>query len=203
MKSFWRLMATGAFVAALLLSPGSAQADDILDQIAEAIAMYKEGDYSGAIAGLDFASTQIRQLLAGQAADALPAPLPGWEAEDAETTAMSGSMFGGGISAERTYRKGDAHVDVQLLGESPMLQGMMMMFNNPMIMSGSGKSLKRIKGQKAAVEYDGKDRSGEIMMIVAGSVMITVRGSDVSQEDLMAYAEAIDFELLGKLASGN
>ena len=141
MKSFWRLMATGAFVAALLLSPGSAQADDILDQIAEAIAMYKEGDYSGAIAGLDFASTQIRQLLAGQAADALPAPLPGWEAEDAETTAMSGSMFGGGISAERTYRKGDAHVDVQLLGESPMLQGMMMMFNNPMIMSGSGKSL--------------------------------------------------------------
>jgi hypothetical protein len=196
-------MATGAFVAALLLAPGSAQADDILDQIAEAIAMYKEGDYSGAIAGLDFASTQIRQLLAGQAADALPAPLPGWEAEDAETTAMSGTMFGGGISAERTYRKGDAEVDVQLLGESPMLQGMMMMFNNPMIMSGSGKSLKRIKGHKAAVEYDGKDRSGEIMMIVAGSVMITVRGSDVSQEDLTAYAEAIDFELLGKLASGN
>ena len=203
MKSLWRVMATGAFVAALLLSPGSAQADDILDQIAEAIAMYKEGDYSGAIAGLDFASTQIRQLLAGQAADALPAPLPGWEAEDAETTAMSGTMFGGGISAERAYRKGDAQVDIQLLGESPMLQGMMMMFNNPMIMSGSGKSLKRIKGQKAAVEYDGKDRSGEIMMIVAGSVMITVRGSDVSQEDLMAYAEAIDFELLGKLASGN
>jgi hypothetical protein len=72
-----------------------------------------------------------------------------------------------------------------------------------MIMSGSAKSLKRIKGQKAAVECDGKDRSGEIMMIVAGSVMITVRGSDVSQEDLMAYAEAIDFELLGKLALGN
>jgi hypothetical protein len=33
--------------------------------------------------------------------------------------------------------------------------------------------------------------------------MITVRGSDVSQEDLMVYADANDFELLGKLASGN
>ena len=30
-----------------------------------------------------------------------------------------------------------------------------------------------------------------------------MRGSDVRQEDLMDYAEAIDFELLGKLPSGN
>ena len=203
MTRFARLMLIGSLAWGLLFAPGTGYADEILDQIDEAIALYKQGDYSGAIAGLDFAMTQIRQLQAARVADALPAALPGWQTEEAETMVMGGTMLGGGISAERTYKKGDAKVDIQLIGESPMLQGMLMMFNNPMMMSNSGKTLKRIKGQKAAWEYDVDDRSGEITIVAHNVVLITVEGSNVDQDDLLAYAEEIDFDLIGELVSGN
>ena len=201
MKRFPWLVLIGCLACGLFFTSGTVYADDILDQIDEAIALYKQGDYKGAIAGLDFATAQIRQLLAGQVADALPEALPGWQAEEVETLAMA--MFGGGVSAERSYTKGDATVDIQLIGESPMLQGILMMFNNPAIMSSSGKTLKRIKGHKAALEYDVDDRSGEITMVVHNVVLITVEGSDVDQDDMLAYAEAIDFDLIGELISGN
>jgi len=203
MTRFARLMLIGSLAWGLLFAPGTGYADEILDQINEAIALYKQGDFSGAIAGLEFAMTQIRQLQAARVADALPAALPGWQAEEAETMVMAGTMLGGGISAERTYTKGDAEVDIELIGESPMLQGMLMMFNNPMMMSSSGKTLKRIKGQKAAWEYDADDRSGEITIVTHNVVLITVKGSNVDQDDLLAYAEAIDFDLIGELVSGN
>ena len=197
------LLMIGTLASGLLIAPDTARADDILDQIDEAIALYKQGDYSGAIAEFDFITTQIRQLQAGRVADALPPALPGWKTEDAETNAMSGAMLGGGISAERTYTKGKAEVDIQLIGESPMLQGILMMFKNPMILSSSGKKLKRISGLKAACEYDADDRSGEIMMVAHNAVLITVQGTDVDEDDLQAYAEAIDIDLIGKVVSGN
>jgi len=203
MTGFPRMILIGCLACGMLFTTGTVYADDILDQIDEAIALYKQGDYRGAVAELDFATTQIRQLLAGQAADALPEALPNWQAEEVETMAMAGAMFGGGISAERNYTKGDAEVDIQIIGDSPMLQGMLMMFNNPAIMSGSGKSLKRIKGHKAALEYDKGDRSGEITMVAHNVVLITVKGSNVDKDDLLAYAEAIDFDLIGDLVAEN
>jgi hypothetical protein len=196
------LVTCGLVLAALAIHPGAALADEILGQIEEAIVLYKQGDYAGAASGLDFAATQIRQLQAGRVSEALPEPLTGWKAAEAETAAMSGAMFGGGITAERSYVKDDAQVDIQIVGEAPMLQAVLMMFNNPMMMSGSGKKLTRIKSQKAALEYDKDDQSGEIIIVVQNSVMVTVKGSDVSQEDLRAYADAIDYDLISKLASG-
>ncbi|MBU1700673.1 MAG: hypothetical protein KJ970_08030 [Candidatus Eisenbacteria bacterium] len=203
MKRFTGLMLIGILACGLFFALGTATADEILDQINEAMELYKQGDYSGAVSGLDFAAMQIRELQAARAAEALPAALPGWQAEEAETSSMSGAMFGGGISAERTYTKDDAEVNIQLISESPMLQGIMMMFNNPMVMSSSGKKLKQIKGQKAAWEYNPEDRSGEIILVAHNVVMITVKGSNVDESELLAYAEAIDFDLIGKLVSGN
>lgn len=34
-------------------------------------------------------------------------------------------------------------------------------------------------------------------------VLITVKGSNVDQDDLQPHAEAIDFDLIGELVSGN
>jgi hypothetical protein len=197
-------MLIGSIVAAGILFGGTiAQADEILDQVNEAIDMYKAGDYGGAASGLDFAAQQIRQLQAGEISQALPDALPGWKVADSETTAMSAAFFGGGITAGREYAKGDAEVGIQIVGQAPMLQAVLMMFNNPMMMSGSGMKLTRIEGQKAAVEYDKQERSGEIQIVVQNSVLVTVTGSDVSQEDLEAYAGAVDYDLIKEFASGN
>jgi hypothetical protein len=177
-------------------------ADEIVDQINEAIKMYEAGDYAGAVSELEFAATQIRQLQAGEISNALPQPLPGWKAEDIETSAMSGAMMGGGVTAGREYHKDDASIEIQIIGQAPMLQAVAMMFQNPMIMSSSGKKLTKIKGYKAAVEYKEGERSGEIQLIVQSSVLVTVSGHGVSEEDLKTYAEAIDYKLIEKLAAG-
>lgn len=198
------LWAVGAMVlSGVILSTAVARADEILDQINEAIGMYKAGDYAGAVGGLDFAAQQIRQLQADRVSEALPDPLPGWAAEESETSAMSAAMFGGGISAEREYTKGDASVEIRIVGEAPMLQAVMMMFNNPMMMSGSGRKLTRIKGLKAMVEYDKEERSGETTLLVQNSVLVTVSGSNVGEDDIKAYAEVIDYKLIESVVSGN
>jgi hypothetical protein len=102
-------------------------------------------------------------------------------------------MFGGGTSAEREYTRGDASVTIQIMTDSPMLQGVAMMINNPMFAGADGGKLERINKQKALVKYDEGDRSGSINLMVAGTILITIEGNDADLDDLRAYAEAIDY----------
>jgi hypothetical protein len=186
-----------ALVAVCLVVP--AAADEILDQIQQAIDLYKAGDYAGAAGELEFAAAQIRQLRAGEISGALPDALPGWTAQDAETAAMGAAFMGGGTSASRSYEKDDASVDIQILTDSPMLSSMSMLLNNPMMLSGSGQKLIRVGGNKAALEWD-EDR-GTINVVVQGSVLVSVEGSGCTQDDLTKYAEAVDYDLIKKLMS--
>jgi hypothetical protein len=182
-------------VALTMVQP--ATADEILDQINQAIQLYKSGDFAGAASELEFATAQIRQLRAGEVSGALPQPLSGWTARDAETAAMGAAIFGGGTSASRSYEKGDARIDIQIMTDSPMLQAVTMMLNNPMILSGSGQKLIRVKGNKASLEWDGSQ--GTINVVVLGNMLVTVEGRDCTQDDLTAYAEAVDYDLLKQI----
>jgi hypothetical protein len=200
-RTFRRLAAVVLCLVIVIALP--AWADEIGDQIRSALKLYEDGDYATAASELEFAAMQIRQMQAGRIADALPKPLPGWQAEDVETTAMPGMAMGGGSAAAREYTKGDTSVEVQIMGDSPMMQGLAMMMNNPMIAASSGNKLIKVKGQKALLQYDASDHSGELQIVVGNNVLVTVNGSDVTQEDLQAYAEAVNYELILKLAAGN
>ena len=112
-------------------------------------------------------------------------------------------MMGGAVGANREYRKDDATAEIQILAESPMLPAIAMMFNNQMMLTSSGMQLIKIKGQKAALEYDTANRSGEIMLVVLNTVLVTVSGNNIDQEDLKAYAEAVDYALIKKIAAGS
>jgi hypothetical protein len=182
-------------VALTMVQP--ATADEILDQINQAIQLYKSGDFAGAASELEFATAQIRQLRAGEVSGALPQPLSGWTARDAETAAMGAAIFGGGTSASRSYEKGDARIDIQIMTDSPMLQAVSMMLNNPMMLSGSGQKLIRVKGNKASLEWDGSQ--GTINIVVMGNMLVSVEGRECTQDDLTAYAEAVDYDLLKQI----
>ncbi|MEZ5275034.1 MAG: hypothetical protein R3F07_01485 [Opitutaceae bacterium] len=171
----------------------AAETDPVVETVKEAMDYYKEGDYAGAAASLDYASQMIRQKRSEGLTEFLPEPLEGWSAEDASSQASGAAMFGGGTSAEREYTKGDANVKVQIMTDSPMLQGVAMMINNPMFAGADGGKLERISKQKALVKYDDGDRSGSINLMVAGTILITIEGNDVDLDDLRAYAEAIDY----------
>ena len=186
-----------AAVTLTLLIVAPAAADEIIEQIQQAIELYQAGDFAGAAGELEFAAAQIRQLRAGELSGALPEPLAGWTAADAQTAAMGAAMFGGGTSASRSYSQDNASIEVQILTDSPMLQSLAMMLNNPMILSSSGQKLVRVQGNKAALEWDGD--SGAVNVVVMGSVLVTVNGNDCTEDDLMGYAEAVDYKLIKEM----
>lgn len=186
-------------VAGLVLVTQAAAADEVMDAIDEGVKAYKAGEYANAAGQLDYAAQLIRQLKGAQIRDFLPKPLVGWTAQDASSEASGASIFGGGVSAERQYRNGDKMVTARISGDSPMLQGLMMMFSNPAFAAQGGGRLQTVKGQKALVKMEANAKKGEVSLIVGQRYLVQVSGSDVTKDDLIAYVEAMDFDGLLKL----
>lgn len=181
----------------VVLSP--VLADDVTDSINEALKQYGNGEFADAVQSLDYASQLIRQKKGGQLEAFLPKPIAGWKAEDAKSQAMGSAMFGGGVTAERSYVKDNSRVNVKIITDSPMIQGMMMMFSNPMMATSDGGKLEKINGEKAIVKYSNENKDGNINLMVAGRFLITVDGDDVARQDLIAFAQGIDFKKLAVL----
>ena len=176
-----------------------AVADDVTDYINEALEFYKDGQYSEAVSSLNFAEQLIQQKKSSGLEAFLPEPLKGWDAEAATSQAAGSAMLGGGISAERQYSKGDSSIRIQILADSPMLQGVMMMMSNPMFAASDGGKMERIGKQKAIVKYDAGNKEGEIQIVVANRFMVTVEGDGISDTELKDYAKAIDYDKMAQL----
>ena len=172
----------------------SPKADEITDSIDEALQNYKDGDYSDAVANLNYASQLIQQKKGEDLKALLPAPLKGWTAEDASSQAMGAAMLGGGVTAERQYYKENSRINIQVVTDSPVLQGVMMMLSNPMFAASDGGKVQRINQQKAIVKYEAGRQSGSIQIVVANRFLVTIEGNDVAKEDLEAYAKAMDYK---------
>jgi len=191
----WVWIRISMLVAAILVTANSALwADDVEDAVKEGLAYYQSGDFSNAAGSLEYAAQLIRQKKGGEMESLLPQPLAGWTAEESSTQAMGAAMFGGGVTVERSYTKGDSRVTVQFLTDSPMLQGMMMMLTNPVIATADGGKLEKIKGQKALVKYNTGAKQGEITLVVVNKILVLVEGRNVSKADLTGYAAAVDYQ---------
>lgn len=173
-----------------------ASADDIEDSIQEGLKAYQAGDFQGAAGSLEYAAQLIRQKRGTALQVVLPQPLAGWEAEEATSQAAGAAMFGGLTSVERVYRKGAATVTVRVMADSPMMQGMMMIFANPAAAAASGMKLQRIGDQKAMVKFDAASKDGEVTLAVANRFLVTVEGRGAEQQELMSYAGAVDYKKL-------
>jgi hypothetical protein len=107
--------------------------------------------------------------------------------------------LGGGVFAERSYQKGTSFVQVKIVTDSPMVQSIMMMLSNPMILTASGAQLSRIKGEQAIVKYDPQTGNGDINVVVSNRFLITLNGRMLSQNELLEYADKIDYKKLASL----
>ena len=193
------LIAATVFSLVFFFSAAAAIADDVTDYINEALEYYKDGQYSEAVSSLNFAEQLIQQKKSSGLEAFLPEPLNGWDAEAATSQAASSAMLGGGISAERRYTKDDSSVEIQIVADSPMLQGVMMMLSNPMFAASDGGKMERIGKQKAIVKYDASNQSGEIQIVVANRFMVTIEGDGVTDKVLKDYAGAIDFNKMAQM----
>jgi hypothetical protein len=196
MKLRARLKGVGVLAIVALLCCASAYADDVTDSINEALEYYNAGKYSDAVGSLNYAAQIIGQKKGGQLEAFLPAPLEGWTAEAADSQAAGAAVFGAGVSASRNYTKEDASVNIQIVTDSVLLQGMMVMFTNPVLAASDGGKLEKISGQKAIVKYSEAEKKGGINIMVANRYLVTIEGSNVTKDDLTAYSKAVAYEKL-------
>ena len=182
----------------LLLALGGpslqAHADDVTDLLDQAKNQYEDGQLSAAKQSLEFASQLIAQQNASSLESFLPEPLDGWSTQDSNNASVSSTIYGGGISAEREYASGSNDARVSIVGDSPMISQMAMIFSNPMLMSAGGNQAVLINGNMAMVQ------NNELQMMVANRFLVTISGT-ASQEDKVEYAKAIDQDGLGQFGN--
>ncbi|MGH6783286.1 MAG: hypothetical protein ACREBP_01535 [Sphingomicrobium sp.] len=187
-------MLTRAFTAAFLALatiPAFA-ADDILAAIDQARKAYQSGELTRSKQSLDLASQLIGQKNAEAFAALLPAALPGWQAEKAQTSAVGAIGFGASqASRNYTNAKGDS-VEVQITGDSAVIAQIATFLANPGIAGAIGK-VTRVGSMNAIVGTD-----GDIHMVVANKFMVMVQGS-APADAKMAYARAVDVAKLSKM----
>jgi hypothetical protein len=148
-------------------------ADEVADQIKEALELYEKGNYSEAVTNLNFAVGQIQQKQAAGLKVVFPEPL----VEDS-----------------------DRSVDIEIVTDSPLLQSVLMFFTNPAFTASQPDTkLVKIGGQKALQKFNSQDREGEINIVIASRMLVSIkgRGSD-KPDDMLAYANAMDFGKLSK-----
>ncbi|WP_051305312.1 hypothetical protein [Desulfogranum mediterraneum] len=193
MKKLYVLLA--AMLLVLQCHPSQAE-DTVLTTIEEAVRQYKAGDYAEAASNLDYASQLIRQQKSEKLQQLLPEAPPGWQAKEATAQSIGSAILGGGITVSREYSKGGSSLSLEIVSDSPVLQSVLMVINNPMFAGAGGGKLETLKGQRSIVKYDSNKQEGEVYIVVGGRFMVTVKGSQVERAELIRLAEAVDYEQL-------
>jgi hypothetical protein len=185
-----------ALAVLFLALPLHAGEDTVLSTIKEATRQYQAGDYSGSASNLDYASQLIRQKKSEKMKDLLPEPLPGWDGKEASAQALGAAVLGGGVTVSRDYTRGASSISVEIVSDSPVLQSVLMMLNNPVFAGAGGGRLETVKGNRSVLKFDSGKKSGELYIVVASRFVVTVKGRQVAREDLLAYGEAMDYRVL-------
>lgn len=177
------------------LSAPAAYADDVTDQIKEALTAYEKKDFDIAVTAMNTALQLINQKQAEVMAKILPEPLSGWKIRERKNSAVGAGVMGGGNQAKRVYTKAGARVTVSLIGNSPMLRMLSMAFSNPMF-QGGGSKLVIMGGRK--VMQNTNDNSLQAM--INNKLLVSVKGNRKAEsDDIKEYFKAIDFAALEKM----
>ena len=174
----------------------SVRADDVTDQIDQALTAYRKHDLPSAVAALEAAANLLRQARADALKSVLPPVPPGWNADQIDTSAAGAAMLGVGTTVGRTYRNGSQQVEVQIITDSPMLQGMAALINSPL---GAAAGMKTVVIGGRPMSYVANDNS--FITLVAGKTIVKVTGDKTTLEPtLRGFIAATDFAALEKLA---
>lgn len=192
-KGIWLLLCFFILPPSLLLAD---EPDPVTQTIEKALEEYKRQDFTNAASNLDYASQLIRQKKGEALRKLLPEALSGWTADEGKSQVTAASLLGGGLTAEKNYRQDDSVVTISIITDSPLLQFMIMMFSNPIFAASTGQ-FELINGYKGIVNY--QNNRGDINIVVNNRFLITLKGRQVSRDDLVNYAKSIDLKAIASL----
>lgn len=173
-----------------------ARADEVLTAVDEAVKQYEKGDYDGSASNLDYAAQLIRQKKSEALKEVLPEPFAGWEAEPATAQATGTAVFGKNVSVSRTYARKPSAVTIDIVSDSPVMQSLIMMLSNPVLAGAGGAKVETFAAHKGIVKYDEVSRNGDVNIVIDNKFLVTVTGQQVDREELIAYAQAVQFSKL-------
>ncbi len=185
-------------IATVMLFTSTVFADNVIDSIEKAKALYAQGKYYKAVTELNFAIGLIQDKQLDKFKTLLPEPPSGWSAENVEGSRAAGQIMGGGINVSRNYHSKDGQeVHIEMITDSPLLSSVMMLLSNPLIMGGG--RLVAIKGEKGIEEWHPGEHSGKIQIVLQNRMLITIRGSNLKAKNaLYDFAKRLDFSRIKK-----
>lgn len=148
--------------------------------------------YSTASTEFSYAAQYAKQLKGYALAEYLPEAGDGWTAENLEVVSAGAAMFGGGTTVEQDYVNAESTVTIRILTDSPLMQSVAMMLNNPMIMMGANQQTETvmINNQRAMVETKSNGKS-TVSLPYGGNYLLQGEGP---KDDVVALMNNIDFQ---------
>ncbi len=183
---------------ATVLSAGTALADPVVEQIDAAKRAYQSGEEQVAIQALEFAAAQIREQRKARQLGLLPAPLPGWTADDPVSDAGGIAALFTGTNLTRAYREdnGTGSVTISITADSPLLSMM-----TALMQANPSATPYMHAGFRGVMEMH-QTGSSRILLLVGTRIQVQVEGSDVDQQTLEAYLHAIELQALEQALLG-
>ena len=181
-------------ISILLTTSISASADEVENQISLGLEAYKNKDYKAAVDDLNYAVAQIQEKMNLKNATLLPEPLDGWTATVVENNSAGMAMMGGGTQMSRSYQHDSESLEISITAGSPMVAGVLMMINNPMLLSSSPDMkpyrYKRIKGMQQV-----SGNRVETTLALVGQIMVQVNATNLADPAIIErYLDAMDFD---------
>lgn len=143
--------------------------------------------FGAAIAALQAAIKDLQKKQRAAILAALPKP-EGWQIEDAavdeQAEALGIGMLGGGFSATRNYRKGSQSMTVEVTANSPLIQMLTMLFNNPTLIEADGGELVKYGQHKAILKKSG-DNGQELQILMHETHLMKINSEGVAADDLL------------------
>lgn len=188
-----RKLSEFVFVSTLAMLPALAQersAPNKAPTFTEAVEQAKkatEADKLGAaIAALQAAIRDLQKKQRVQILAALPKP-DGFEFRDEEVDEKTNAALGlaaMGLTVSRRYESGDKSLSVEVMANSPLIQMLGMMFNNPALVEAQGGQLVRYGVHKAMLTKSG-DTGRELQILMHDAHLIKISSQGVGEEDLL------------------
>jgi len=190
------------FVIVFCLGTLVAWADEIEKNITDGLSAYKGKEYTTAIKHLESAAHKIRQKKATEIEALFPEPLSGWSAGKPESAALGSIFMGGAISASRTYEKGVKSVKIEIVSDSPLISIVTGLLSTPMLSAASPIfKIISVKGHDAVLEWKEYEKAGDIKIVIESKVLVTISATRCQKNELLDYANAVDYDKVYKLAS--
>ncbi len=176
-----------------------AAADEVTDQLDTGRQQYAAGELRKSIETLNFAVAKIQEQITAGLLKLFPAPLDGWNADEAQSQSGGIAAMITGTTLSRRYVRDDgAEVTLSLMADSPMMPMLTMAISMPFMMQ-SNQDLKTysLKGERGMMEHTAGTQTYKATVMVGSRLVVQGEGTGLDDAaPLEQYLQALDLDAI-------